>query len=283
MKLSLTTKQKQSRLLFSDKLVKTNNYIQMKTTFLLFFMITASFPLFAQVEFVGHRGASYLAPENTAAAAKLGWELGADGVEIDIYVTPDNKVMVIHDKTTKRTTGTDYKVSETKSKVLRKLDAGKWKDEKYTGEKIPFLKEILKAIPNDKYLVIEIKTGPEIFPALEKVIKKSGKEKQIKFIAFSWESITTAKKIFPDNDCYWLTSKANKLDEKINECAEIGLAGVDVHSKLVTAENMAKAKKLGLDVWCWTVDSPVEAKRLSDLGVSAITTNRPAWLREQLK
>ena len=145
----------------------------MKTTFLLFFVIAASLSSIAQVEFVGHRGASYLAPENTLASAKLGWELGADGVEIDIYVTSDDKVMVIHDKTTKRTTGTDLPVSTTTSKELRKLDAGKWKDEKYTGEKIPFLKEILKAIPKDKYLVIEIKTGPEIFPALEKVIKKA--------------------------------------------------------------------------------------------------------------
>ena len=256
---------------------------QMKTIFLLFFLTTTYFSLLAQVEFVGHRGASYLAPENTVASAKLGWEMGADGVEIDVYLTPDNRIMVIHDKSTKRTTGADHIVSETKSKELRKLDAGKWKDEKYTGEKIPFLKEVLKAIPKDKYLVIEIKTGPEIIPALEKIIKKSGKVKQVKFIAFSWESITAAKKIFPDNDCYWLTSKAQDLDNRIDECAAVGLEGVDVNSKLVTPENMAKAKKLGLDVWCWTVDSPEEAKRVADLGVSTITTNRPAWLREQLK
>lgn len=255
----------------------------MKRTFLLFFLIAASLFSIAQVEFVGHRGASYLAPENTLASAKLGWELGADGVEIDIYVTSDDKVMVIHDKTTKRTTGTDLPVSTTTSKELRKLDAGKWKDEKYTGEKIPFLKEILKAIPKDKYLVIEIKTGPEIFPALEKVIKKSGKAKQIKFIAFNWESIITAKKLFPENDCYWLTSVDKDLKAKISECAAVGLKGVDVNSRLVTSENMDKAKKLGLDVWCWTVDSPEEAKRVADLGVSAITTNRPKWLREQLK
>ncbi|NCB07607.1 MAG: glycerophosphodiester phosphodiesterase [Bacteroidia bacterium] len=254
----------------------------MKTIFLLFF-ITATLPLFAQVEFVGHRGASYLAPENTVASAKLGWELGADGVEIDIYLTPDNRIVTIHDKNTKRTTGADHIVPETTSKELRKLDAGKWKDEKFTGEKIPFVEEILKAIPKNKYLVIEIKTGPEIMPALKKAIKKSGKARQVKFIAFNWESIVEAQKAFPENDCYWLTSKAQELDEKINECAEAGLAGVDVLSKLVTSENMDKAKKLGLDVWCWTVDSPEEAKRVADLGVSAITTNRPGWLREQLK
>lgn len=255
----------------------------MKTTFLLFFMITASFSLFAQVEFVGHRGASYLAPENTVAAAKLGWELGAEGVEIDVYLTPDQRVVAIHDKTTKRTTGVELVVSETKSKKLRKLDAGTWKDEKFAGEKIPFVEEVLKIIPEDRYLVIEIKTGPEIFTALQKAIKKSGKEKQVKFIAFNWETILTAKKLFPDNDCYWLTSSAKDLDNKIGECAALGLEGIDVNAKLVTPETMAKAKKLGLDVWCWTVDKPEDAKRVAELGVSAITTNRPGWLREQLK
>lgn len=237
----------------------------------------------AQVEFVGHRGASYLAPENTVASAKLGWELGADGVEIDIYLTPDQRVVVIHDKTTKRTAGADYVVSETKSKKLRKLDAGTWKDEKYTGEKIPFVEEVLKAIPEDKYLVIEIKTGTEIFPALQKAIKKSGKVNQVKFIAFNWETILMAKKLYPDNDCYWLTSSAKDLDNKIAECAAVGLDGIDVNSKLVTPGNMDKAKKLGLDVWCWTVDKPEDAKRFAELGVSAVTTNRPGWLREQLK
>ncbi|MCK3683515.1 glycerophosphodiester phosphodiesterase [Maribellus sp. YY47] len=255
----------------------------MKTTFLLFFFIAASLSVLAQVEFVGHRGASYLAPENTVAAAKLGWELGADGVEIDIYLTPDNRIVAIHDKNTKRTTGADHIVPETTSKELRKLDAGKWKDEKYTGEKIPFVEEVLKNIPKGRYLVIEIKTGPEIMPVLEKAIKKSGKAKQVKFIAFNWESIVAAQKAFPKNDCYWLTSVEKDLDAKISECAAVGLKGVDVNSKLVTSENMAKAKELGLDVWCWTVDSPEEAKRVADLGVSSITTNRPGWLREQLK
>lgn len=255
----------------------------MKTTFLLFFLIATSFPLLAQVEFVAHRGASYLAPENTIAAAKLGWELGAEGVEIDVYLTPNQRVVAIHDKTTKRTTGVDLVVSETKSKKLRKLDAGTWKDEKFAGEKIPFVEEILKIIPEGRYLVIEIKTGPEIMPALEKAIRKSGKVKQVKFIAFNWKTILSSKKLFPDNDCYWLTSSAKALDSKIKACASAGLEGIDVNAKLVTADMMNKAKELGLDVWCWTVDNPEEAKRVADLGVSAITTNRPGWLREQLQ
>jgi len=65
--------------------------------------------------------------ENTVASANLAWEKGADGVEVDIYLTKDNKVICIHDSNTKRTTGQDHKVAETESKKLRKLDAGSFK------------------------------------------------------------------------------------------------------------------------------------------------------------
>lgn len=255
----------------------------MKKIFLLLGISIVSMSLFAQVEFVGHRGASYLAPENTVASARLGWELGADGVEIDVYLTPDNRVMVSHDKSTKRTSGVDYIIPETKSSKLRKLDVGSWKDKKYAGEKIPFVEEILKIIPDGKYLVIEIKTGPEILPALQKVIKKSGKAEQVKFIAFGWDAIVGVKKLYPNNACYWLTSSAKDLADKIDDCVAADLDGVDLQSKLVTKEVMDKAKALGLNVWAWTVDDPAEARRISELGVSAVTTNRPGWLGEQLK
>lgn len=257
----------------------------MKKIFLFVSLSIISVSLFAQVEIVGHRGASYIAPENTVASAKLGWELNADGVEIDIYMTSDKKVVVSHDKSTKRTSGVDYQIPETKASVLRKLDVGSWKDPKYAGEKLPLVKEIFKIIPKNKsqFLVVEIKTGPEIFPALQKEIKKSKRLDQMAFIAFNWETIKKAKELYPNNKCYWLTSSEKDLADKMEECAAIGLDGVDVHYKLVNKEMMQKANALGLDVWVWTVDSVEEAKRVAGLGVSSITTNRPGWLREQLQ
>ena len=245
----------------------------------LFFSVTT----FAQVDFVGHRGASYLAPENTVSSAKLAWELGADAVEIDVYLTKDNKVMLSHDASTKRTSGVDLKIAETKSSVLRKLDVGYWKDEKYKGEKIPFIKKILNIIPEGRVLVVEIKTGSEILPALKKAIDKSGKMKQVTFIAFGWETILETKKLFPDNLCYWLSSEKNGLFEKMEQCKEKGLDGVDLQSKIVDKSVMDKASQLGLDVLVWTVNDPVEARMLANLGVVSITTDRPGWLREQMK
>src|SRR5688572_19130995 len=95
------------------------------------------------VEFIGHRGASFDAPENTVAAIKLAWEQKADGAEFDVYLTKDGKVAVIHDATTKRTAGADLKVAGSTLTELRALDVGRWKGEKFTGEKIPTLDEML--------------------------------------------------------------------------------------------------------------------------------------------
>ena len=74
--------------------------MKLQITFILISFVMNSF---AQNTFIAHRGASYLAPENTVASAKLAWELGADAVEVDVYLSKDNRVMVIHDKDTKRT------------------------------------------------------------------------------------------------------------------------------------------------------------------------------------
>ncbi|WP_053186611.1 glycerophosphodiester phosphodiesterase [Sunxiuqinia dokdonensis] len=254
----------------------------MKNVTFSFLLLLLGSPAFSQVQIIAHRGASYLAPENTVAAAKLGWELNADAVEIDIYLSNDGQVMVNHDHTTKRTGTDSLVIAETHSDELRKLDVGRWKDEKYAGEKMPFVSEVLEIVPKGKKLVIEIKCGPEVLPALKKAVKASGKKKQVVFIAFGWETILETKKQFPKNDCYWLSSKAEGLAGRMNEAAQLGLEGVNLHYKLVNQEVMGHAARLGLDVLSWTVDDPDEAKRLVDLGVSAITTNRPAWLREQL-
>ena len=80
------------------------------------------------VEIVAHRGASADAPENTLASVKLAWKQHADAVEIDVYLTRDGKIVVIHDKNTKRTTGVDALVVRKSLKELRSLDAGSWKD-----------------------------------------------------------------------------------------------------------------------------------------------------------
>jgi glycerophosphoryl diester phosphodiesterase len=239
---------------------------------------------FAQNIFIAHRGASYLAPENTVASAKLAWELGADAVEIDVHLTKDNRVMVIHDKNTRNTCSgkKTLTIADTPSMLLRDLDAGIWKGEEFKGEKIPFLSEIMETVPSGKTLVIEIKCGDEIMPALKRVIEKSGKQDQIVFISFNWQTILSVHQAFPENKCYWLSSSKHGLKNRMEQASAEGLDGVNLKYSIIDEEIMAFAKTLNLEVLTWTVDDPQEALKLTKLGVTGITTNRPKWLKEEM-
>ena len=111
------------------------------TSLFLFFVLNMN----AQHFFIAHRGDSFVAPENTVASAKSAWQAGADAVEIDIHLSKDNRIMVIHDSDTKRTCSgkKNLEVAKTPSVILRDLDAGIWKGQEFKGEKIPFLPEII--------------------------------------------------------------------------------------------------------------------------------------------
>lgn len=254
----------------------------MRKLALLFFVCMINISTYSQVEIIAHRGASYLAPENTVAASKLAWELGADAVEVDIHLSRDNKIMCIHDSDTKRTTGQDFKISETLSGQLRKLDAGSFKNEKYKGEKIPFLKEIIKSVPEGKELVVELKCKSEVLPYLIKDVRKYGKNRKFVFICFDLQTIADTKKAFPDNKCYWLCGNRQLLKQNLDKAANLGLDGVSLAYGIIDNEIATNVRDHKLELFTWTVDDSAEAKRLIALGVKGITTNRPGWLRDQI-
>ncbi len=242
------------------------------------------------VEIIAHRGASYLAPENTMASVMLGWEKGAD-VEVDVHLSKDNRIVVIHDSSTKRTGEIDLKVKEAASRELRKLDVGRFKSEEYAGEQIPFLADIIETIPPGRKLYVEIKCEKEVLPILHKLIIQSGKMSQIVIIGFDLETVTLSKELI-DVPTYWLkgTEKDKETEEWIPHDPQLvqiaknkGLDGLDVHYAGVTKDFMDAVKASAQKLYVWTVDEPEEAIRLVKLGVDGITTNRPAWLREQLR
>jgi len=234
------------------------------------------------IEIVGHRGASFLAPENTLAAAKLAWELGADGVEIDIHMTADKEIVVIHDKSTFRTCGKRHQIADVNYSAIKDLDAGSFKSPEFAGEPIPLLEDILDALPNGRTLYIEIKASIEILPVLEKQIKNHHKNEQFRIIAFDFETIAEAKERFPDIPCYHLKSivlKSN-YNKYIDSLKEHKLDGADLRSATITPELVKGLAEAGMLCLAWTVDS---TKELMKWGVVGITTNRPGYLIDNLK
>ena len=235
--------------------------------------------------FVGHRGASYLAPENTLASIQLAWELGADAAECDVMLSSDQRVVVFHDKNTKKLTGESHVISETPWEVLSRLEV-KLRETNlpvYKGETIPLLADVLHAIPADRMLVIEIKTGPEILPFLKKTIEHHWKSGKISFIAFDFECIKEAKALFPEVPAYYLSSFQADLNKHMDAIVESKLDGVDLRHPIIDQSLMVKCSDAGLDVWCWTVNDPETARKMKALGVTAVTTDRPKWLKEQIR
>jgi glycerophosphoryl diester phosphodiesterase len=247
-----------------------------------------------RVEWVAHRGESYLAPENTMAAINLGWKLGADAVEFDVHLTRDGKLAVVHDKDFKRTAGQKVVVAESTLAELQTLDVGRWKGEQFAGERVPTIEQVLATVPEGKRLFIEVKVGPEAVPALVEAVRRSGKKpEQLVVISFNADTIALAKQKLPELKMYYLAGqkqdeKTGKwtppLDEVLRTAKRIKADGVDVQAKpTFDAAFVRKARDAGFEVHAWTVDDPDLARQLVALGVDGITSNRPTWLRGQVQ
>ena len=245
------------------------------------------------VEIVAHRGASFDAPENTLSAMKLAWKQKADGIEVDIHLSKDGKIVVIHDFDTKRTGGGEGKIVDQTWEQMQHLDLGKWKGEQFAGEKFPTLDSILETIPRGKRIFIEIKIGPEILPALKTVMEASGKKhSQMAIITFRYDTAEAAKVQFPKHKVYWLvgwgkdkkTGEFPNIDDLIKKTKAANLDGLDLNYGFpIDKAFVNKVHEAGLKLYTWTVDDPKVAKAEMEAGVDGITTNRPEWLRAQLK
>lgn len=245
-----------------------------------------------KVEIVAHRGASFDAPENTLSALKLAWEQGADGSEFDIYLTSDGKIVACHDADTKRTAGVVKIVKDSTLDELRSLDVGSWKDPKFAGEKMPTLDELLAAVPDGKpdgkKVYIEVKCGPEIVPELVRVLQTTKlKPQHTPVISFNADVIAAVKQARPDLPAYWLfgfkKGQETSAETLIAKAQEIHADGLDLSATPeLTSEMAAKIRAAGLRLDVYTVNEVEVARRMIDMGVQGITTDRPEWLREQL-
>lgn len=234
--------------------------------------------------FVAHRGASYLAPENTLASIQLAWDLGADAVECDVMLTSDKQVILCHDKNTKNLTGQSFVVSETTWEQLSQLriKPSQTNLSEYENETIPLLRDVLASLPEEGMLVIEIKTGPEILPYLQECIDAHWKRGKISMIAFDFKTIAAAKSLYPHVPCYYLSSFKKDVKKHFDLALEKGLDGMNLHYRLIRPSLVKKCNSAGLDVWCWTVNDPDTARKMKEMGVSALTTDRPAWLKKNM-
>jgi glycerophosphoryl diester phosphodiesterase len=243
---------------------------------------------------IAHRGSSYEAPENTMSSAKIAIDQNADALEVDIHLTKDNEIVVIHDADIKRTAGIKKNVKDLSLNELKQYEFGSWKAKKWNGERIPTLKEILQILPPEKTIFIEIKSGAECLPELKKLFFELNiPTSQIVLMDFNFETVKKAKSMFPDVEVLFLyefkrfttsANKRNQLDDIIKMAGDYKIDGLNIQNvKQLDADFIKKAKDNGLKCYCWTVDNHKRAKYLIDSGIDGIATNRPGWIKLKLK
>ena len=242
---------------------------------------------------IAHRGESYDAPENTLAAINLAWERKIKSIEIDIHLTKDAEIAVIHDNDTMRISGVKRTVSKSSLEELKLLDAGSYKSEKWKGESIPALCQVLSTLPAEGKIIIEIKSDENILGKLKTELSQANlKNRQIEIIAFNVRILEKARLLMPEYRLLWLLDldyfwpsricMANR-GKIIRMIKKLQLNGVDVWAgKLLNEEFIRAFHDEGLLVYAWTVNDPLKAYQLISSGVDGITTDRAGWMTEQL-
>ena len=151
---------------------------------------------------IGHRGAPREVPENTLSSFELAIRQGADLIELDLHMSADKQLVVIHDDTVDRTTDGTGPVGGLSFAELRALDAGSWLHPKFRGERIPTLAEALDLTAGRVGLVVELKHGSERYPAIEgtlaRAIEAWNRLDDVIVISRNSEAIDRIHKISPD-------------------------------------------------------------------------------------
>ncbi len=226
---------------------------------------------------VAHRGGAAYAPENTISAFKNAIRMKADYMELDVHMSRDGHVVVIHDETLDRTTNGVGLVRDMSLAQLRELDAGSWFSKEFEGEKIPTLREALELARGRIGVVIEIKNGPVFYEGIEEEVVKLVDElemvEDVIIISFDHASIRKAHRLNPDI-AGGILFYGNILDvDRVarNSKAQFVCPGW----KLLTPEMISDCHDRGLKLNTWTVNDEAVMTRFIREGVDMITTDRP--------
>ena len=228
---------------------------------------------------VAHRGASAEAPENTLAAFRLALEQGAAVVECDVHLSADGVPVVIHDATVDRTTDGTGDVASLTLAQLKALDAGKSKGARFAGERIPTLDETLALCAGRSRVFVELKRGGGA-PLVEAALAAIGRAPcEVAVISFGPEEVAAVARARPDLSLGFLVGKAHVSERgaagALDVTRELAAGFISPQHETVDAAFVAAARAAHLPVSVWTVDDPERMRVLANLGIDALTTNRP--------
>lgn len=226
-----------------------------------------------------HRGVSAKHPENTMRSFAAALETGCDGIELDVQMSSDGELVVIHDETVDRTTDGSGRVRDMSLAQLRELDASGAFAGAYGKSRIPTLDEYLDLVAGTGIVTnVELKNGVYRYPGMEErlvaAILRRGLERRTIFSSFNHQSAALCASLCPGSEIAFIESAW--LIGAGAYCEAHGAAYLNPRHSFLTAENAAELAAHGVRAQAWTVDDPAEIRRLAALGVDSIIANDPA-------
>ena len=223
-------------------------------------------------------GADAYAPRNTIPAFELAISMGVDGVELDVNRSADDAVVVIHDQTIDNTSNGKGRVDHMTLKQLRQYDYSyKFKD-KYKNVTIPTLEEVCQLIkPTNLFIDVEIKGTSELYKGIEHqlidIAKRTGMLDRMIFSSFDVKYLINILKIEPSAFCAMIHDK--DIEKPWDIVKSIPVKSNHPPFQMVDENYIENCHSRGFKVITWTVDDPLDIRRMLELGVDGIITNRP--------
>jgi len=240
-----------------------------------------------------HRGARTVAPENTLAAFKLAADQGADGVELDVQLSADGEIVVIHNDMVDATTDGAGPVADMPLAALRELDAGSYFSPEFAGERIPTLDEVFEEFGHRLLLNVELKalsaTGDSarrLAAAVVDAIRRHGLASRVLLSSFNPLALRAVKRIDRSLPVGYLYAPDLPLPLAKGWLARPFIGRHEArhpHYSMVDAHYMQWARRRAYRVNVWTVNDVEDIRRMRDLGVDMIISDRPDLVQEVLQ
>ncbi len=224
------------------------------------------------IELTAHRGASFQYPENTMLAFQGAKEFGADWIELDVQQTKDGKLIVLHDKNFKRTTGLNKKSWETTYEEIKDLDVGSFKDKKFSHARIPLLEEaIIWAKEHHIKLNIELKpTGHDIDfeKSVVDLVKQYDFQDQCVFASKTYSVLETIKQYDKNLQTLYVMSFVYGDVSSLKDADAFS-----IQAKSITASLVNSIHEEGKKIHAWTINTEEIMQQMINLKVDNIITD----------
>jgi len=236
---------------------------------------------------IGHRGAAGYCPENTFASFHKALDLGVDFLEMDVQMTKDGELVVIHDSTVNRTTNGKGKVKDFTLKEIQSLDAGSWFDPQFGGEKVPSLGDFLDEFSSKTGILLEIK-NPSLYPGIEEKIANEllkrgltrSEGKQVIVQSFDQDSLKKFHQLVPAIQIGVLLKRFSGKGLSNQELDSFSSYAAFVNPKItmVNRRLISKIHKHGFKTFIWTIRNRKEVQLLRHFHVEGIISDFPDFL-----